>query len=153
MSSVEPTLNVSRRALAPRLALLALAIVLGLAGQHWLESYLAQIQEYAKTDLLGARAWLARVFEIGGLLLFGCTGVVGVGVLQSCRRSLVLGVFPAPGLWSWGSAVRFTGARARTMARIGLVLGAMLVAASAAGAGLCWYAAAVLRACRAGVPH
>jgi hypothetical protein len=128
MSSVQPVVPNLRRALASRLAALALAIALGLWGQSWLRDYLAQIQEYAKTDLLGARAWLARVFEIGGLLVFGSTAAVGVGVMLSSRRR--------PG-----------------MRRIGLALGVVLVAASAAGAGLSWYAAAVLRACRAGVPH
>ncbi|HTO52878.1 MAG TPA: hypothetical protein VMR50_05775 [Myxococcota bacterium] len=128
MSSVQPRLNVSGRALAARLALLALALVLGLGGALWMRHYLAQIQEYAKTDLLGARAWLARSIQMGSLFVFGSSAAVGVGVILSARRR--------PNL-RW----------------VGFVLGGVLVAASAAGAGLSWYMAAVLKACRAGLPH
>jgi hypothetical protein len=74
-------------------------------------------------------------------------------MILACRRSLQTLEFPPSGLWSWGGPRRVTGERARIFARVGIGLAAVLIAASAAGGGLAWYAAAVLRACRSGVPH
>ena len=140
------------RALLVRLAIVASAIAAGLALQHVLSARLASIDALAKTDLLAARAELARIFEIASVAVFGLTGAVGVMIVLSCRRSLALQQFPPPGRWSWGSArAVVTGPRARSLARVGMALGVTLVLASAAGGGLMWYMAQVLRACRAGV--
>jgi hypothetical protein len=140
------------RALLVRLAIVAAAIAAGLALQHVLSARLARIDALARTDLLAARAELARIFEIASVAVFGLTGTIGVMIVLSCRRSLALQQFPPPGRWSWGSArAVVTGPRARSLARVGIVLGVTLVLASAAGGGLMWYMAAVLRACRAGV--
>jgi hypothetical protein len=94
---------------------------------------------------------LARVFQVASVVVFGLTGALGVTVTLSCRRSLAREEFPPPGLWSWGARRVVTGAAARRLARIGMGLGITLALASAAGGGLLWYMAAVLRACRAGV--
>ena len=153
VSSTHPELPNARRALLARIGFVLLAIAIGLVLQQVLRSYLAQIQDDARTDLLGARAELARVFQAIGIVVFGTTGFVGGSILLACRRAARDEVFPPPGLSSWGGATRVTGARARLLARIGMGLGATVVVASAAGAGLAWYIAAVLRACRAGVPH
>jgi hypothetical protein len=142
----------ARRALLARLAALVVAVGLGLVLQNVLTARLASIDALAKTDLLAARAQLARVFEIAGVCVFGLTGAIGVMVISSSRRSLALEQFPPPGRWSWGSRrAVLTGKRARTFAQVGIGLGVTLVLASAAGGGLLWYMAAVLRACRAGV--
>jgi len=83
--------------------------------------------------------------------VFGLTAAVGVGVVAACRRAAALEIFPPPGIWSWGTRRVVTGPAARRFARVGIGLGAVLVAASLAGGGLLWYAGAVVRACRAGV--
>lgn len=142
----------ARSALYVRLAVVACAVAAGLALQHVLAARLASIDALAKTDLLAARAQLALIFEVASVSVFGATGAVGVMIAFACRRSLALQQFPPPGRWSWGSAPGVvTGSRAQRLARIGIALGATLVLASAAGGGLLWYMAAVLRACRAGV--
>jgi hypothetical protein len=142
----------ARRALLVRLAGVAAAIALGLVLQRWLTERLADIDALAKTDLLAARAELASICELGSVSVFGLTGAVGVMIVLSCRRSLALQQFPPPGRWSWGSArAVVTGPRARNLAHVGIALGVTLVLASAAGGGLLWYMARVLRACRAGV--
>ena len=141
----------TRRSLVARLVVLAGAIAIGLVLQHLLTAYLERIQTLSRTNLLEARAALARVFEVAGVAVFGLTGGLGVGILLSCRRSLALEQFPPPGVWSWGSRRVVTGPPARDLARIGMGLGITLVLASAAAGGLMWYIAAVLRACRAGV--
>jgi hypothetical protein len=141
-----------RRALLVRVAVLGAAVALGLALQHALAQRLTRIDALAKTDLIAARAELARICEVASVSVFGLTGAVGVMVVFACRRSLALNQFPPPGSWSWGRArAVVTGPRARTLAHFGLALGVTLVAASAAGGGLLWYMARVLRACRAGV--
>jgi hypothetical protein len=134
-----------------RLGVLALVIALGLVLQGWLVGFLEQIQLRSKTDMLGARAELAGVFQWGGLLLFGLTAATGVGVVATCRRGLALGVFPPPGLWSLGGVRQLTGPRARNALWVGIALGVLLVVTSAAAGGLAWYMGMVLRACRAGV--
>lgn len=141
-----------RRALLARLAALAVAIAGGLALQHVLAARLAEIDALSKTDMLAARAELARIFQIASVSVFGLTGALGVVVVLASRRASALQQFPPPGRLSWGSARPVvTGPRAVTCARIGIALGVTLVLASAAGGGLMWYMAAVLRACRAGV--
>lgn len=141
-----------RRALLARLGLVAVAVVAGLALQSLLSAQLAGIDARAKTDLLGARAELARIFEIASVAVFGLTGALGVVIVLACRRSLALLEFPPPGAFSWGSGrAVLTGPRARNAAWVGIALGVALALASAAGGGLLWYMAQVLRACRAGV--
>jgi hypothetical protein len=144
-----PTRTPLRRSLLARLALLALAVALGLALQHWLTGRLAAIDARSRTDLLGARAELASLLEIASVSVFGMTGAVGVMVILASRRSLQVGVFPAPGVWSWGSRT-VTGPLARKGAIAAIFLGVTLIAASAAGGGLTWYMAKVVRSCRAG---
>jgi hypothetical protein len=140
------------RALLARLTAVVVAVALGLVLQQVLMAWLASIDALAKTDLLGARAQLASIFEIASVSVFGLTGAVGVTIVLSCRRSLALEQFPPPGRWSWGNRrAVVTGPRARSLAQVGIVLGVTLVLASAAGGGLMWYMAVVLRACRAGV--
>jgi hypothetical protein len=151
MADTQIDLGSLRRSLAVRLAVLALAVAVGLALQHVLSEYLERIQTLSQTNMLEARAALARVFELAAVAVFGLTGMIGVLVTLSSRRSLALERFPAPGPLSWGTRRVFTGPPARKLARVGIGLGITLVLASAAGAGLMWYMAAVLRACRAGV--
>jgi hypothetical protein len=153
VSSTHPEFPNARRALRARIGLVVLAICIGLVLQQVLGAYLAHIQDEARTDLLAARAELARVFQVIGIAIFGTTGFVGGSILFACRRAARDEAFPPPGLSTWGGTTRVTGPRARLLARIGMGLGATVVVASAAGAGLAWYIAAVLRACRAGVPH
>jgi hypothetical protein len=153
VSSTHPDARSPRRALLSRLALIVVAVGIGLVLQQLLRTYLADIQDEARTDLVGARAELAHVFQAIGIVIFGTTGFVGVSIVLACRRAARDLVFPPPGLMAWGGARQVTGPRARLLAQIGTGLGATLVAASAAGAGVAWYIAAALLACRAGVPH
>jgi hypothetical protein len=116
-----------------RLAVLVAAIAVGLLLQHLLALRLAALDDLARTDLLRARAELASLMQGIAVLVFGLTGGLGVGIVLSSRRRVV------------------TAPAARRLAQIGIALGVLLVAASAAGGGLLWYMAAVVRACRAGV--
>ncbi|MEW6270714.1 MAG: hypothetical protein AB1689_15635, partial [Thermodesulfobacteriota bacterium] len=59
------------------------------------------------------------------------------------------GIFPPPGVWSWGASRVVTGPRARTFARLTIGLAAALVACSLTGLGLVLYVARVLLDCRA----
>ncbi|MFI5316474.1 MAG: hypothetical protein ACHQ6T_12295 [Myxococcota bacterium] len=142
----------ARRGLLTRLGVLAGAVAVGVALQRLLAAHLQSIQDLSRTDMLAARAELARLFELASVCVFGLTGALGVGIVLSSRRSLALLQFPPPGAWSWGSRRVVTGLPARKMALAGVGLGVTLVLASAAGGGLLWYMATVLRACRAGVP-
>ena len=137
------------RALLARVAVIALAVGLGLLLQRALARELEEIRVLAETDVLAARAELAGWFRIGGALLFGLTGAIGVSILASSRRAIAEGRFPPPGVWSWGAARIVTGTAARRMGWIGIGLGAALVLCSALAAGLTWWMAAVLLACRA----
>lgn len=140
------------RELALRLLVVALAIAIGLVLQRWLTLRLAELDELAKTDLLGARAELATLLRLMAVAVFGLTGAVGASVIAACRRALALEIFPPPGRWSWGGRRRAaTGPAARRLARVGIGLGASVLALSAAGGGLLWWAASVVAACRAGV--
>ncbi len=149
---METAAHSAKRALLARLAVLAGAIALGLALQHVVSAQLERIQTRSQTDLLGARAELASLLEVAGVSVFGLTGALGVMIAVACRRSLALLEFPPPGLLSWGSRrVIATGERARRAAVLGIALGVTLALTSAAGSGLLWYMARILRACRAGV--
>jgi hypothetical protein len=141
----------ARRIVATRLAVLAVAVALGLGLQHALELRLEALDELAKTDVLRARAELATLLQVIAVLVFGLTATLGVSIAVSCRHAITEERFPPPGVWSWGSRRVMTGPAARRMAQIGVGLGAALFAASAAGGGLLWYMAVVVRACRAGV--
>jgi hypothetical protein len=140
----------SPRHWAPRLALIAAAIALGLVLQQVLAQRLEAIQARSAHDMLAARAELAQLLRVVGGLVFGLTTAVGVALLASSRRALATSVFPPPGLWSWGSVRRVEGERARTLAMVSLVLAAVIVVCSLAGLGIVLYAANVLLACRAG---
>ena len=140
-----------RLGLPLRIAVVIGAIGLGLVAQQLLLTYLWQIEELSETDLLGARAALARVLEVGSVLLFGLTGSLGVTLLVTLRRGLLLDRFPVSDLWSFGSRRSPSGPGSRTRMRVGIALAIALILASCAGGALTWYIAAVLRACRAGV--
>jgi len=153
VSSTHPEFPDPKRALLARAGLVVVAIGVGLVLQHLLRAYLADIEDESRTDLLAARAELAHVFQALGIVIFGTTGALGASIALACRRAARDQVFPPTGLAAWRRARPVTGLRARLLAQVGMGLGATIVAASAAGAGLAWYIAAVLRACRAGVPH
>ena len=99
------------------------------------------------------RDWRAKTIRVNtaslAVAVFGATAAVGVAAIAACLKSLRLGVFPAPGTWSWALRHKLTGRQAVLAARVGMGLGATLVLVSAAGGGLLWYMAAVVRACRA----
>jgi hypothetical protein len=147
--TASPTPTLRLRPLLPRLALLALAIALGLFLQRVVMARLEEIQALSNQDVLRARAELAAFLRVGSVLLFGFVATTGLAIVASARRALATGQFPPPGIWSWGTRQIATGPRARTLAKTGLVLGALLVACSAAAGGLVWYMASVLLACRA----
>jgi hypothetical protein len=138
------------RDLAPRLLVLGGAVALGLALQHALGGRLAAIQALAAQDVIAARRELALVLRVVGGLVFGTTTAVGVAMIASSRRALSAGVFPAPGVWSWGARRRVVGPRARTLARLSIGLAACLIACSLAALALVLGMAAQLLACRAG---
>jgi hypothetical protein len=142
----------ARHGLPLRLAVIVAAIALGLVAQHLLAEYLWQIEELSQTNLLEARALLARVLEVASVVVFGLTASLGVTLLVSMRRSFALARFPVSDLWSFGSRRQpVDGPQARAWARVGMALAIALILASCAGGALSWYIAAVLRACRAGV--
>lgn len=151
MQRTEPAPHSGRRIVATRLAVLAVAVALGLVMQHALELRLEALDELARTDVLRARAELATLLQAIAVLVFGLTAALGVSITVSCRRAIAEERFPPPGVWSWGSQRVVSGPAARRTAQIGVGLGAALFAASAAGGGLLWYMAVVVRACRAGL--
>jgi hypothetical protein len=151
MSTTGAAAGVDCRALLLRLVVLAGAVGVGLWLQRVLMLRLEALDELAKTDVLRARAELATLLQVLAVLVFGLTAALGASIAVSCRRAIAEERFPPPGVWSWGSRRVMTGPAARRMAQIGVGLGAAIFAASAAGGGLLWYMAVVVRACRAGV--
>jgi hypothetical protein len=149
MSASDAPVRGNARLFFSRLVVLAGAVALGLGLQSVVADRLAEIQALAGVDVVRARGELATLLRIGGALLFGLTGVTGLSIVASSRRALRAERFPPPGVWSWGAAHIVSGPRARTYARFGVALGAVLLACSLAGGGLTWYMAAVLVACRA----
>jgi hypothetical protein len=133
----------------PRLLVLAAAVTVGLLLQRVLAARLAEIQALSAENVIRARYELASLLRVGGTLLFGFTALTGLAIVASARRARRALRFPPPGIWSWGAAQVVTGPRAVTLARFSLVLGVLLVACSAAGGGLIWYAASVLIRCQA----
>jgi hypothetical protein len=130
-------------------AVLALAVLIGLALQHALRARLDEIQALASHDVIRARAELAGILRAVFFSVFGSTAALGVAIFAAGRRALREERFPPPGPWSWGARRIVTGPRARAMARAAMGLACTLVLASFAGAALTWYAARVLLACRA----
>jgi hypothetical protein len=128
---------------------LAGAIALGLWLNGEVGAYLATIQERAQTDVLGARAELARVFRWLAVGLFGGVALLGLHLLATARRALRAGQYPPPGAWSFGATRHWQGEPARRVARIMTGLSVALVLLACAGGGLSWYVASVLLACRA----
>jgi hypothetical protein len=124
-------------------------VALGLAIQHVIEIRLAEIQALASHDVIRARAELAGMLRAVAIGVFGSTGALGIAIFVASGRAHREERFPPSGLWSWRSLRVETGPRARTLARVSLGLGVALVLLSIAGAGLTWYAASVLLACRA----
>lgn len=152
MASPAPPLARPWRPLAVRLLAVAGAVALGLALQQVVAARLAAIQALARTDMLAARAELAVVFRVAAVALFAGIGGLGAAIVLSSRRALAEGRFPPSGALAFGRARQAaTGAPALRLARIGIALGALLVACSAAAGGLLWHMAQVLLACRAGV--
>lgn len=148
MTTAAPVTPAGRYWLA-RLTVLALAIGLGLLLQRVVGARLEEIQALSAENVIRARYELASFLRVGGSALFGFTAATGLAIALSARRALAAGMFPPPGVWSWGAARVATGPRAATLARASLVLGALLVALSAAGGGLIWHAASVLVSCQA----
>jgi len=134
-----------------RLLVLAGAVAIGLVLQQVLSARLEAIVEHSHRDLLAARAELAGLLRAFGLPVFGLTAALGAAMTWACRHPSRAQRFPPPGLLSFGARSVVTGPLAPTLTRVGLALGALLVSASLAGAGLVWYMAAVLLACRAGL--
>lgn len=149
MADTDVQLVRNGRLRASRLLVLAAAVAIGLALQAPLTRYLESLQALAATDPMRARAALAQLFRFPMLGLFAVTGGLGVHLVATSRRALRLGVFPPPGRSSGGAPRRFEGDAARRVARFLLVLAALLIAASLAGAYVSWQIAERLIACRA----
>ena len=103
----------------PQCATLALAVGLGLALQHVLQTRLDEIQALASHDVIRARAELAGILRAVAVGVFGATGALGIAFFVASRRAHREERFPPSGLWSWGSLRVVTGPRARTLARAG----------------------------------
>jgi hypothetical protein len=130
-------------------AALAAVLALGLLAEQLVTARLAEIQALSETDMIRARAELAGLLRVGSACLFGLTGAAGLSIVLSSGRALAEGRFPPSGIWSWGAVHVVTGPRARTFARVCRILGALVIALSAAAAALAWHMASVLLACRA----
>ena len=77
MAAPRAQLACSPRFWITRVAVLALAIALGLWLQGRMADYLASLQTLAQHDVIEARARLARVFQGMAVGLFGGTGLLG----------------------------------------------------------------------------
>jgi hypothetical protein len=147
-----PSPLTSRRAAAARAAVLVGAAVVGWGLARGVAARVEDIQSVAQHDLIAARAELARLLQRCAVAGLGATALFGAAIAHAGWRSLALSQFPPPGVWAWGAPRIATGPSAHRLARTGLVLGILLLLLSAAAAGLLWYMAEVLLACRAGVP-
>jgi hypothetical protein len=134
---------------AAAVATLALAVALGLALQHIIQIRLGEIQTLAGHDVIRARAELAGILHAVAICVFGATGALGIAFFVASRHAHREERFPPSGAWAWRSARIVTGPRARTLARAAMGLAVALVLLSIAAAGLTWYVASVLLACRA----
>ena len=128
---------------------LAVAVALGLALQHLLQTRLDEIHDLATRDVIRARAELAGIFRIVAVGVFGSIAALGLSLFAASRRAFRDERFPPSGGWSWGSARIVTGPPARALARALTVLSVALVLLSIAAGALTWYMASVLLACRA----
>jgi len=138
------------KALAVRLGVAAVAVVLGLLLQAALSERLELIAGRAEQDVLAARRDLALLMRAVCLPVLALTIAIGFAITHSARRSLLESRFPPAGsrLFSHGHRV-VTGEPARRMGRIGLGLGLALVLCSLGAAGLLWWITRVLLLCRA----
>lgn len=147
---VAPQLDSARRLLAGRILVLTIAILLGFCLQRWLAARIGAIQDLAATDVFAARRELAFLLQIAAVTLLGVVGGLGLAIVAASRRALATGRFPPSGWLGWGSTREVvTGPRARRLAAMSIVLGALLAVCSTAGAGLMWWMARTLLLCRA----
>jgi hypothetical protein len=133
------------------LAGVAAGLAIGFALEHFVASRLVELDRAAHQSYearLAARAEAANLLDLVAVGLFGSTAGLGVAIVLSGRRSLALQEFPPPGAWSWGGRRKLSGPRALAFAKVSIGLGVALVLTSAAGGGLVWYMAAVVRACK-----
>lgn len=149
MSIADPQLARGRRFWATRALTLAGALALGLLLQHGLAARLEALQSLAREEPVRARAELAFLLRVVGSGVFGFTGVLGMAMIEACRRAIEAERFPPPGAWSWSAARIVTGPRARRLALAAMGVAVTLVACSIAGGALTWHMAARLLACRA----
>jgi hypothetical protein len=148
-AALSPIRGAMGAVLRNRLLLLAGAVALGLLLQQVLSARLEAIVVHSKSDMIAARAELALLIRAVGLIVFGMTAALGAAIAWSCRSPRTAERWPPPGVLSYGQRRVVNGPMARTLTGVGLALGLLLLAASAAGAGLVWYVGAVLLACRA----
>jgi hypothetical protein len=132
-----------------RLVVMALAVAVGLVLQYLLREHLAALDGLAKTDPFGARRRFATELRFGGFGLFGLTAALGGWFMVISARAFRVARFPPPGVSTWSVARTATGAAARRMAVVGLMLGSLLVGASIAAGAITWKMAEALLACRA----
>ena len=130
-----------------RVLVLAGAMAAGLVLQRLLLQHLDALETLAETDPIAARRQLATELRVGGLGLFGLTCVLGGWVIAVSVRAFRAAQFPPPGVSTWRVARIATGATARRQAIAGMVLGAVLVAASLAAGVLTWKIAATFLVC------
>jgi hypothetical protein len=149
MTSPDVQIPDKPRSRASVVATLALAVALGLALQHVVQDRLEGIQAVADQDVIRARAELAGMLRIVALGVFGTTGALGILLFIASGHAHREERFPPSGRWSWTSTRVVTGARAQTLARIGMGLALAIALLSCAGGALTWYVASILLACRA----
>jgi len=138
-----------RRAVRSRVAVLVVAIGVGLLLQLLLRHHLADLQARAADDPIAARAQLAGEVRVGGLALFGLTALLGVAWTATAIQGWRVRRFPPSRSWLWGGNRIFTGVQARWVAAFGVVLGTALVACSVAGASITLEMVTRLLTCRA----
>lgn len=152
MAASAPTATVPARWLWIRVGVIVGAVLVGLCLNYALQGHLATLAMLARTDPIAARAELAREVRSGGLAIFATVGALGLALVAASRRAIRDEIFPPPGAWSWGAIRTVTGASARRIARVTLVLAIVLVLAALAGGWVSWEMGTRLLACRAGVP-
>ncbi len=135
--------------LVRRIALVILAIALGLVLQSLLRRHLAALQVRAVDDAVGARTQLAGELRVGGLALFGLTALLGASLAVTAFHGRRLGRFPPSGSRMWSGTRTLTGVAARRAALAGMVLGTTLLLCSLAGAAITLEMVTRLLACRA----
>jgi hypothetical protein len=149
MASPQVKISHKPRFWATACTALAVAVALGLALQHVLQTRLDAIQALATHDVIRARTELAGIFRIIAVGVFGSTTALGAAIFAASRRAIREERFPPSGTWSWRSARVVAGPRALALARAMTALAVALVVLSIAAGALTWYMASVLLACRA----